>query len=114
MHYRRQLPCIVFVCENEIVQKLTEQNWVISKANNQDKRRKHLFLSEVGHQIALDMLNLQCRLLSRAYKNAGADAVEGLWDVLQGLINEQDRQILLSKRLSDQNRPQNILKKIRK
>lgn len=99
---------------HRVLTKLLSRNWVYQQQDPHDKRRKHLYLSESGTEIAKAMLKLQSSILSNAYKQAGADAVEGLWDVLQGLINETDRQALLAKRQSDQSRPQDILKKMRK
>ena len=99
---------------NRVLHKLIARTWIIQQQDHHDKRRKHLFLSEKGLDVAQDMLKMQCRLLSDAYKQAGADAVEGLWSVLQGIINDHDRQALLSKRLLDQSQPQDILKKMRK
>lgn len=56
-----------------------------------DRRQRLLDLTAQGAELERRLTEDQRALVARAYRAAGADAVEGFRKVLFGLINEQDR-----------------------
>lgn len=63
-----------------------------------DRRRRHLRLTAKGLEVERDLTAQQRALLARAYRQAGAEAVDGFRKVLLGLITEQDRRALMARR----------------
>jgi len=63
-----------------------------------DRRQRHLALTPKGIEIERDLTAQQQVLLARAYRQAGAEAVDGFRKVLLGLITEQDRKALMARR----------------
>ena len=72
-----------------------------------DKRRRHLALTEKGVEVEKDLTEHQRTLLARAYRESGAEAVDGFRKVLLGLVTEQDRRTLLARRDRDGDGPAN-------
>ena len=62
-----------------------------------DRRRRHLALTPKGIEVERDLTEHQRTLLARAYREAGAEAVDGFRKVLLGLVTEQDRKALLAR-----------------
>ncbi len=62
-----------------------------------DRRRRHLALTPKGIEVERDLTEHQRTLLARAYREAGAEAVDGFRKVLLGLVTEQDRRALLAR-----------------
>jgi DNA-binding MarR family transcriptional regulator len=62
-----------------------------------DRRQRHLALTEKGTDIERELTAQQKALLSRAYREAGAEAVDGFRKVLLGLITELDRGALTAR-----------------
>lgn len=63
-----------------------------------DRRQRHLALTPKGTEMERDLTAQQRVLLARAYRQAGAEAVDGFRKVLLGLITEQDRRALMTRR----------------
>jgi DNA-binding MarR family transcriptional regulator len=63
-----------------------------------DRRQRHLALTTKGIEMERDLTAQQRGLLARAYRQAGAEAVDGFRKVLLGLITEQDRRALMARR----------------
>ena len=63
-----------------------------------DRRQRHLALTPKGIEMERDLTAQQRGLLARAYRQAGAEAVDGFRKVLLGLITEQDRKALMARR----------------
>jgi DNA-binding MarR family transcriptional regulator len=66
-----------------------------------DRRQRHLTLTTKGTEVERDLTAQQRALLARAYRQAGAEDVDGFRKVLLGMITEQDRRVLMARR--DQN-----------
>jgi DNA-binding MarR family transcriptional regulator len=62
-----------------------------------DRRRRHLTLTAAGIEVERDLTERQRTLLTQAYREAGAEAVDGFRKVLLGLVTEQDRKALLAR-----------------
>ena len=64
---------------------------LIEPAAGEDRRQRLLSLTDKGAELERRLTEDQRALVARAYKAAGAEAVEGFKKVLLGLINEEDR-----------------------
>jgi len=56
-----------------------------------DRRQRLLSLTELGADLERKLTEEQRALVARAYKAAGAEAVDGFRKVMLGMINEADR-----------------------
>lgn len=70
---------------------LVEQEFVEQRADPADRRRKQLSLTEKGRALERDLSNTQMARFASAYREAGAEAVEGFRRVLIGIVNPDDR-----------------------
>lgn len=70
---------------------LVEQGFVDQRADPTDRRRKQLSLTEKGRSLERELSNTQMTRFARAYREAGAEAVEGFRRVLIGIVNPDDR-----------------------
>jgi DNA-binding MarR family transcriptional regulator len=69
---------------------LVREGFVTQESDPRDRRRRRLRLTEKGAELERLLTESQCRLVASAYREAGAQAVEGFRTVLLGLINEED------------------------
>jgi len=70
---------------------LVEENYVTQRADPKDRRRKQLTLSDKGKALEHELTSVQMDRFARAYREAGAEAVEGFRRVLTGIVNPDDR-----------------------
>lgn len=70
---------------------LVEEKFVEQRADPADRRRKQLSLTEKGRALERELSNTQMARFARAYREAGAEAVEGFRRVLIGIVNPDDR-----------------------
>ena len=56
-----------------------------------DRRRKQLTLSGKGKSLEHELTSTQMERFARAYRDAGAEAVEGFRRVLIGIVEPEDR-----------------------
>ena len=64
---------------------------IVQRPGLRDRRQRLLELTESGRQLERRLSEDQRFRIARAYREAGAEAVEGFRTVLRNLINEQDR-----------------------
>lgn len=76
---------------SRVLGQLVDQGIVEQKAGTQDRRRRHLFLTSQGYELERRLTETQAARFARAYRAAGAEAVDGFRKVMLGLINEHDR-----------------------
>ena len=76
---------------SRVLGQLVREGFVTQEADPRDRRRRRLRLTEKGAELERLLTESQCRLVASAYREAGAQAVEGFRAVLLGLINEEDR-----------------------
>lgn len=76
---------------SRVLGQLVREGFVEQKAGTQDRRRRHLHLTARGYELERRLTETQAARFARAYRAAGAEAVEGFRTVMQGLINERDR-----------------------
>lgn len=77
---------------SRVLSQLVREGYVIQRPGTRDRRQRLLELTPKGAELERQLSEGQRALVARAYRAAGAEAVEGFRKVLMGLINETDRQ----------------------
>lgn len=70
---------------------LLENDFILQRADPSDRRRKQLTLSDKGKALEHELTSTQMERFARAYREAGAEAVEGFRRVLIGIVEPEDR-----------------------
>ena len=73
---------------SRVLGQLVERGFVVQRKGTRDRRQRLLYLTETGRDLAERLTEPQKRRVARAYRGAGADAVEGYRKVLTGLIDD--------------------------
>ena len=81
---------------SRVLSQLVEENFVRQEKGAQDRRRRLLFLTDKGETLFEELVGLQRKRVSRAYREAGPEAVEGYIKVMIGLLNESERDTVLA------------------
>lgn len=76
---------------SRVLGQLVREGFIVHEIDPGDRRRRRLSLTHKGRELERLLTETQCRLIARAYRDAGAQAVEGFRTVLFGIINETDR-----------------------
>ncbi len=76
---------------SRVLGQLIEDGFIDQRKGTQDRRQRLHHLSEKGLELHQKLQAPQHARVARAYREAGAEAVAGYRKVLEGLINEQDR-----------------------
>jgi len=76
---------------SRVLGQLLRENFIEQKTDIEDRRRRLLYLTDRGNELEALMSDKQSKLVARAYREAGAEAVDGFCTVMQGIINERDR-----------------------
>ncbi|MBT4891226.1 MAG: MarR family transcriptional regulator, partial [Rhodospirillales bacterium] len=76
---------------SRVLGQLLREDFIVQETDEEDRRRRLLYLTEKGRELETLMSDKQSKLVARAYREAGAEAVDGFCTVLRGIINERDR-----------------------
>jgi DNA-binding MarR family transcriptional regulator len=77
---------------SRVLSQLVEQGFITQRAGESDRRRRLLDLTEKGIELERRLSENQRQRVARAYREAGAQAVEGFRKVMLGIITrEEDR-----------------------
>jgi DNA-binding MarR family transcriptional regulator len=76
---------------SRVLGQLVRQGFIIQRPGTVDRRQRLLSLTDLGADLERKLTEEQRALVARAYKAAGAEAVDGFRKVALGLINESDR-----------------------
>jgi|JI9StandDraft_1071089.scaffolds.fasta_scaffold450063_1 DNA-binding MarR family transcriptional regulator len=76
---------------SRVLSQLVREGFIVQRPGTTDRRQRLLSLTDKGAELERRLTEDQRALVARAYKAAGAEAVEGFKKVLLGLINEEDR-----------------------
>ncbi|SDF41674.1 DNA-binding transcriptional regulator, MarR family [Limimonas halophila] len=76
---------------SRVLSELSEGGYVEQGRGLRDRRQRTLKLTEAGAALERELSERQRALIARAYREAGAEAVEGFRRVLLGLMSEGDR-----------------------
>ena len=85
---------------SRVLGQLVREGFVDQRADRADRRRRLLYLTSKGKELERLLTETQSALIARAYRDAGAEAVEGFRTVLMGIINEEDRGALFDPEVS--------------
>jgi DNA-binding MarR family transcriptional regulator len=77
---------------SRVLGQLVRQGFIVQRPGATDRRQRLLSLTELGAELERKLTEEQRALVARAYRSAGAEAVEGFRKVLLGLINDTDRE----------------------
>src|SRR5690606_11440570 len=76
---------------SRVLSQLVDQGFVTQRPGPTDRRQRLLELTPQGTELERRLTESQRALFARAYRAAGAEAVDGFRKVLLGLISENDR-----------------------
>ncbi len=76
---------------SRVLGQLLNEGFITQRTDDDDRRRRLLFLSGKGQELETRLSEKQSKLIARAYREAGAEAVAGFCTVLRGVINDEDR-----------------------
>jgi DNA-binding MarR family transcriptional regulator len=76
---------------SRVLSDLVARELIAQAPGERDRRQRRLKLTEAGRALEREVTEQQRRLVAAAYREAGADAVEGFRRVMLGLIDETDR-----------------------
>ena len=81
---------------SRVLGQLVREGFIEQREGTRDRRQRLLRLTEEGRKLERKLSEDQRARIARAYRQAGAEAVEGFCQVLIGMINERDRRRFLS------------------
>lgn len=73
---------------SRVLSQLIEQDYVDQREGEQDRRQRLLSLTDKGKTLEGQLTENQRRRIARAFKEAGAEAVEGFEKVMRGVISD--------------------------
>lgn len=71
---------------SRVLSKLVREGFIEQRRGKRDRRQRLLHLTEQGVSLEQQLTATQRALMARAYREAGAEAVEGYRKVLAGLV----------------------------
>ena len=74
---------------NRVLRTLIADGLVESRVGTQDKRERHLFLTEAGAALEAKLSDAQRARMRAAYKEAGPEAVTGFRQVLEAMMDRE-------------------------
>ncbi len=76
---------------NRVLSTLIDEGYVVQETDDGDRRRRLMQLTPKGRELEHLLAERQTARLSRAFHDAGLDAVEGFQRVLLGMIDKEAR-----------------------
>jgi DNA-binding MarR family transcriptional regulator len=76
---------------SRVLGQLVREGFIVQRQGVRDRRQRLLELTERGKELERRLSENQRARVARAYRAAGAEAVDGYRTVLLGLIDEKDR-----------------------
>ena len=73
---------------SRVLSGLMKDGFVLQKTGATDRRQRLLYLTETGSELEARLTALQGRRFAAAYREAGAEAVDGFQQVLRGLMDQ--------------------------
>lgn len=78
---------------SRVLGQLIDEGYVEQKPGTTDRRQRLLSLTEKGRELERSLTENQRERIARAYREAGAEAVEGFRKVMRGIMTaEEDRE----------------------
>ncbi|MEE8202222.1 MAG: MarR family transcriptional regulator [Alphaproteobacteria bacterium] len=79
---------------SRVLGQLVREGFVAQRQGTRDRRQRLLYLTDKGTELEQRLTATQRARVARAYREAGAQAVEGYRKVLAGLVDETERRAL--------------------
>ena len=76
---------------SRVLGQLVREGFIQQSPGANDRRQRRLELTDRGRELERELSENQRRLIAAAYREAGAEAVEGFRRVMLGMIEEGDR-----------------------
>lgn len=76
---------------SRVLGQLVAEKFIVQRPGVRDRRQRLLELTEKGIELERLLTERQRARIARAYREAGAEAVEGFRKVMLGLVDEADR-----------------------
>ena len=76
---------------SRVLGQLVREGYIVQRPGTADRRQRLLELAPKGAELERRLTEDQRALVARAYRAAGAEAVDGFRRVLLGLVNDADR-----------------------
>jgi len=76
---------------NRVLRTLIDDGLVESRVGNKDKRERHLYLTERGADLERELSEAQRSRMRAAYRTVGPDAVAGFRQVLEAMMDPDQR-----------------------
>ncbi len=76
---------------SRVLGQLVRDGFVVQEPGRNDRRQRLLELTAKGRELERQLSETQRARIARAYKEAGAEAVEGFRKVLLGIMNPEER-----------------------
>ncbi|EPX77482.1 MarR family winged helix-turn-helix transcriptional regulator [Litoreibacter arenae] len=76
---------------NRVLRALIEDGLVESRVGKQDRRERHLYLTEAGQELEKELSEAQRGRMRAAYRDAGPEAVAGFRQVLEQIMDPEMR-----------------------
>lgn len=76
---------------NRVLRTLIEDGLVESRVGPRDKRERHLYLTETGAALEQELSDAQRARMRAAYRSAGPEAVAGFRQVLEAMMDPDQR-----------------------
>jgi len=86
---------------SRVLGQLVREEFIIQHEGPQDRRQRLLELTPKGVELERRLSDSQRRRFADAYRQAGAEAVEGYRKVLMGMISKEDRERVFGPKVSD-------------
>ena len=86
---------------SRVLGQLVREEFIDQREGTRDRRQRLLNLTEKGVALERRLSESQRSRLAEAYREAGAEAVQGYRDVLTGMISEEDRQRVFGPKKDD-------------
>lgn len=76
---------------SRVLSQLVREEFITQKQGTRDRRQRLLELTPKGNDLEKQLTHNQRDRIAKAYREAGAEAVEGYRKVVLGMINDEDR-----------------------
>lgn len=76
---------------SRVLSQLVDEGFIEQRTGLNDRRQRLLYLTGKGQKLEQDLSKNQSRRIAEAYRQAGADAVDGFRKVLMGITDEKER-----------------------
>lgn len=76
---------------SRVLGELVREGYISQATGQRDRRQRLLELTEKGTELERQLSETQRQRIARAYRMAGAEAVEGFRKVMMGMLDDDDR-----------------------